>query len=273
MKDSTTIAMNLHRIAVEQDFQETLLDDEKCMHCDRELISKYSLKTHCCGACSRKGLNGRPTTNASAERKKAKAEKRGWDYDINKGHGERFFRAFDRAFNLQSITLEVKYDTKRKDISNIKQNNIIEARSRDTTEVVLGTVEGEPNKSPSNFQPHGVARSITADFESADRGSNPLGAIHTEPLGEVTYRHHNTTATSNPTNGSMSGEGLEVPSPPPIQTIDSGASPTHFFNDTKHSPLAPGTTIHRIIAVMQGAKLTQAARTRQLMFVRNPVLA
>ncbi len=72
-------------------------------------------------------------------------------------------------------SLEVKYDTKRKDISTNEQN-IITTRPRVITEVVKGNVEREPNKSLSNIVcPCAQSGGATLEKSSVVVGSNPIG--------------------------------------------------------------------------------------------------
>lgn len=62
-------------------------------------------------------------------------------------------------------------------------------------------------------QSHSVARSITVDFESTNKGSNPFGTIHSKSPGVLIPRPHNMATAITPHVRKQREGIVHVPSP------------------------------------------------------------
>lgn len=98
MRLSSIIDKNLLAEALDVEGRRvTLLPDEKCKYCGSELLSQYSETVGYCGICKPRGDKRRVCYLNGGYKRGSMCNLRTDDPDFNKGHGERFYHAFDRA--------------------------------------------------------------------------------------------------------------------------------------------------------------------------------
>lgn len=152
------------------------------------------------------------------------------DYCINSGHGEQFFRAFDKAFGLKPINTHSSSNGEKSTIS-VKQ--VKSSITHDiATEVGKHLLSGALNGC------------VSSRISKECSGSNPDGSVQSEQAG-ATSRHPNMPATSG--TKTMLGAGQDSASSPPtsIQNIIDSEADKISFNDLTPTPSASGTTLHQ----------------------------
>ncbi len=180
------------------------------------------------------------------------------DYCLTHGHGEQFFRAFDRAFKLQPIELQSSRIGKGKadelgkpNVRPLGEDKNNGAYFRILPEAVKVTksereIANKPHCSRSagsgDIQSHSVARSITnyistvirslnmnngfiPIFALGDKGSNPFGTIHSKPSGVIIPRPLSMATTITPPRKKTEGRGCSYPLPPSIRLVIANTIP------------------------------------------------
>ncbi len=98
MRLGTIIDRNLFAEALDVGGREvTLLPDEKCKYCGRELLSQRSEEVGFCATCRPRGDKRLVCWLNGGMKRGAKCNLRTQDPDFNYGYGEKFYHAFYRA--------------------------------------------------------------------------------------------------------------------------------------------------------------------------------
>lgn len=98
MFESKIINENLFQEALDEfGRMKTLLPDEKCKYCGRELLTQRSRLVGYCALCKPRGDKRFVSFLNGGYKRGRNCNLRTNDPDFNSAHGEKFFKAFDRA--------------------------------------------------------------------------------------------------------------------------------------------------------------------------------